>query len=269
MTSPSHVRNAVAALAALVLGLLPLTVAAQSVVVQPGDTLSRIARRHNTSVSALVQANRLAAPDLIYPGQQLAVPGARPAPERRAVAVPRIHVVQPGETLFHISARYGTTVGDVAAANQLTSVHRIYPGQRLALPGAAGIGQAEIPPSPLPASGERHIVVSLAHQSLVAYEGNQAVATFPISSGKSWTPTPVGRFRIYLRYPSQRMSGPGYDLPGVPYVQYFLGNYAVHGAYWHDNFGTPTSHGCVNMRIADAAWLWAWSALGTEVVVQE
>ncbi len=268
MATPSRIRRTMASAGALLLGFLPLVATAQGVVVQPGDTLSRIARRHGTSVSALIQANGIASPDLIYPGQSLTVPGAGSAPVDRTVAVPGVHVVQPGETLFRIAARYGTTVSAMAAANNLTSIQRIYPGQRLVLPGPSGIGQPEVAPSAPASDGNRRIVVSLADQTLVAYENGSPVATFPISSGKAWTPTPVGRFQIYNRYRSQRMIGPGYDLPDVPYVQYFVGNYALHGAYWHNLFGSPTSHGCVNLRPEDAAWLWDWAGMGTEVVVQ-
>ena len=72
--------------------------------------------------------------------------------------------------------------------------------------------------------------------------------TFIISSGKKGTPTVTGTFRIYVKYSSAPMSGPGYYLPGVPYVMYFYKDYGLHGTYWHNNFGTPMSHGCVNLK---------------------
>ncbi len=80
------------------------------------------------------------------------------------------------------------------------------------------------------------------------------------------TPTVVGRFRIQTKLTSTRMSGPGYDLPGVPYTMYFYKGYAIHGTYWHNNFGRPMSHGCINMRTPDAAWLFNWASIGTLVV---
>jgi len=55
------------------------------------------------------------------------------------------------------------------------------------------------------------------------------------------------------------MSGPGYYLPNVPYVMYFYKGYSLHGTYWHNNFGTPMSHGCVNMRTEEAKWLFEWT----------
>ncbi len=62
------------------------------------------------------------------------------------------------------------------------------------------------------------------------------------------------------------MRGPGYDLPGVPYTMYFYKGYALHGTYWHNNFGHPMSHGCVNLRTSDAGWLFNWASVGTPVV---
>lgn len=71
-----------------------------------------------------------------------------------------------------------------------------------------------------------------------------------ISSGLPGTPTVTGRFQVGIKCADwRRMTGPGYDLPGVPWVMYFYGSYALHGAYWHNNFGTPMSHGCVNIRV--------------------
>jgi lipoprotein-anchoring transpeptidase ErfK/SrfK len=221
------------------------------------------------SDGALVAANGLVRPDFIYAGQRLIVPGAGQVAVRRPVTVPGVHVVQPGETLYSIAVRYGTTVGALVTANNLTSANMIFAGQRLVLPGPRGIGQPEVPgPAPAPGGYGRRVVVDLSSQTVTAYDGASAVASFPASTGHSWTPTPVGRFRIYSRYRSQRMIGPGYNLPNVPYVQYFVGNYALHGAYWHNQFGTPTSHGCVNLRVGDAAWLWNWAGIGTEVIVQ-
>jgi len=102
---------------------------------------------------------------------------------------------------------------------------------------------------------------------LTAWQGDVIVMQTNISSGRSATPTVTGRFKVYSRYTSQRMTGPGYDLPDVPWVMYFFSNYAIHGAYWHDNWGTPMSHGCVNMRPGEAGMLYNWAPNGTEVYV--
>ncbi|MHB0857046.1 MAG: L,D-transpeptidase family protein [Anaerolineae bacterium] len=111
---------------------------------------------------------------------------------------------------------------------------------------------------PLPTEG-KWIEVDLSDQMLYAFEDDRVVFTTNVSTGKEHTPTVQGKFRIFQKYEAQLMSGPGYYLPNVPYVMYFYGAFALHGAYWHDKWGTPTSHGCVNLRIEDAQWLYAWA----------
>ncbi|HZG69669.1 MAG TPA: L,D-transpeptidase, partial [Herpetosiphonaceae bacterium] len=82
---------------------------------------------------------------------------------------------------------------------------------------------------------------------------------------------PTGSFRIYDRYQKQTMFGAsGWEswyVTDVPWVQYIVGDVALHGTYWHDKWGTGTrlSHGCINLSIDDAEWLYAWAGLGTEV----
>lgn len=89
-----------------------------------------------------------------------------------------------------------------------------------------------------------------------------------ISSGTRKTPTPEGTFRIFRKYDKQRMTGRDYDLPNVPWVMYFRkGGYAMHGTYWHSNFGQPMSHGCINLPIGEAAWLYQWAPNRTVVVI--
>jgi lipoprotein-anchoring transpeptidase ErfK/SrfK len=120
-------------------------------------------------------------------------------------------------------------------------------------------------------ANERWIDVNLSSQTLTAYEGNTAVYDTYISSGLPAHPTVTGQFRIWLRYASQTMDGSrlGYDyyLTNVPYVMYFYEDYALHGTYWHNNFGYPMSHGCVNMYTPDAQWVFNWSTIGTVVNV--
>ena len=111
---------------------------------------------------------------------------------------------------------------------------------------------------PLPLD-EKWIEVDLTQQRLTAYEGEDAVFATEISSGKDHTPTVLGKFRIKEKRAAQLMAGPGYYLPDVPWVMYFYARFALHGAYWHDKWGTPTSHGCVNLRIEDARWIYDWS----------
>ena len=87
-----------------------------------------------------------------------------------------------------------------------------------------------------------------------------------VSTGTRYTPTVVGTYRVYSKYVSTHMSGPGYSVPNVPHVMFFYRGYSIHGTYWHSNFGTPMSHGCVNMPQADAKWLFEWAPVGTKVV---
>jgi lipoprotein-anchoring transpeptidase ErfK/SrfK len=70
-----------------------------------------------------------------------------------------------------------------------------------------------------------------------------------------------------VKYRYADMSGPGYYLPNVPYVMYFYRGYGIHGTYWHNNFGTPMSHGCVNFPTDDAGWLFDFASVGTVVNV--
>ncbi|MFN2103484.1 MAG: L,D-transpeptidase family protein [Candidatus Promineifilaceae bacterium] len=125
--------------------------------------------------------------------------------------------------------------------------------------------------SAVPASNERWIDVNLTTQLLTAYEGETPVLYSAISSGLWQFPTVTGEFHTWIKYESQDMTGYhlgyNYDLKDVPYVMYFFEDYAIHGAYWHNNFGTPMSHGCVNMNVPDAEWLYNWAPLGTLVSV--
>jgi lipoprotein-anchoring transpeptidase ErfK/SrfK len=122
---------------------------------------------------------------------------------------------------------------------------------------------------------QKRIEVSLGKQTLQAFEKDQQVFETGISSGivttqsnpkALSTQTPTGTFRILSKYPSKHMgngslfaSPEDYELPGVPWTCFFHeAGYAFHGTYWHDNFGTPMSRGCINMRIDEAMWLFRW-----------
>lgn len=111
---------------------------------------------------------------------------------------------------------------------------------------------------------EKWIEVSLPEQKVRAWEGNQQVMEFPISSGK-WSPTPTGTFNIWYKTRHQSMIGGSkelgtyYNLPNVPHNMFFYQGYALHGAYWHNNFGQPMSHGCVNSPLANASTIFDWA----------
>lgn len=111
------------------------------------------------------------------------------------------------------------------------------------------------------------IEVDLSNQMLFAYSGNQIISSFLVSTGTSSYPTKTGTFKIYAKLPTYTMVGPGYNLPDVPFSMFFYKGYSIHGTYWHNNFGTPMSHGCVNMNTNDAAWVYNQSSIGTYVFV--
>lgn len=111
---------------------------------------------------------------------------------------------------------------------------------------------------------EKWIEVSIPEQKVRAWEGNKLVMEFPVSTGK-WAPTPTGTFNIWYKTRNQTMSGGSkelgtyYALPNVPNNLFFYKGYAIHGAYWHNNFGQPMSHGCVNSPLANAAQIFDWA----------
>jgi hypothetical protein len=115
------------------------------------------------------------------------------------------------------------------------------------------------------------IEIDLSKQQLTMWLGNTAVMTTLISSGKAVTPTQIGEFAIYSKTPSMTMTGTiagdYYYLPNVKWVSFFDGGEALHGTYWHSNFGHPMSHGCVNMTEAAAKQLYDFAPIGTKVIV--
>lgn len=119
--------------------------------------------------------------------------------------------------------------------------------------------------------GAKRIEIDLTNQRLYAYEGDKQIFNFLVSTGK-WGRTPTGTFRIWTKLRLTRMTGGSkdlgtfYDLPNVPYVMFFdnqyiskAQGYSIHGTYWHNNFGHPMSHGCINMRPDEAKLLYFWA----------
>ncbi|NLG40734.1 MAG: L,D-transpeptidase [Chloroflexi bacterium] len=115
--------------------------------------------------------------------------------------------------------------------------------------------------------GEKWIDINLSEQKLYAYEGNELVSWFWVSTGLPDTPTVTGTYSVYIKLLYDDMTGPGYYLPDVPYVMYFYNGYGIHGTYWHSNFGYPMSHGCVNMETSEAGWLYNWAFVGIPINV--
>jgi LysM repeat protein len=240
--------------------------------VQPGESLTGIAQRYGVSVQALASANGVAANSWVYVGQRLTIPGASSAPATPSQpATGGAYVVRAGDTLYGIALTHGTTVQAIMSANGLSS-SMIYAGQRLTIPGAVA--------SPVPGTGvsnpgvngAKWIDINVTNQTITAYEGNTAVYSAIVSTGLPRTPTVIGTYKIYVKYRYTDMQGGSYAtgdyyyLRDVPFTMYFFRGYGIHGTYWHNNFGTPMSHGCVNLRNVDAEWFYNWAPVGTTVV---
>ncbi|HIP87994.1 MAG TPA: LysM peptidoglycan-binding domain-containing protein [Anaerolineales bacterium] len=257
-------RGFILAILACLLAAMPVGAQGSIVhVVQRGENLFRIGLRYGVTVDVLAAANGILNPNHIYVGQRLIIPtGSTPVPSPPASST-GTYVVRPGDTLFRIALRHGVSLWDLARANGIQNPSLIYVGQVLRIPS----GSAPAPPSPAPAPVHtgRWIDVDLSAQRLTAYEGSTPVRTTLVSTGLPWTPTPIGQYRIYVKYLYDDMAGPGYYLPNVPFVMYFYRGYSLHGTYWHNNFGRPMSHGCVNLPTSEAQWLYNWASVGTLV----
>jgi LysM repeat protein len=226
-------------------------------VVQRGENLFRIALRYGLTYQVVAAANGIANPNHIYVGQRLVIPGrgsTTPSPSPSG----QTYTVQRGDTLSSIALRFGVSTWALAQANGIRNPSLIYVGQVLRIPSGGGSAPSA------PTSG-RWIDVNLSAQRVTAYQGNTAVRSTLASTGLPATPTPTGQYRIYVKYLSTLMTGPGYYLPNVPYTMYFYRGYSLHGTYWHANFGHPMSHGCVNLPTSEAQWLFNWAPVGTLV----
>jgi hypothetical protein len=119
--------------------------------------------------------------------------------------------------------------------------------------------------SPGVPESEKHIEISLDRQILLAFEANVPVHVARVATGKTHYETPTGSFRTFHKRPTYHMTGGAniastFDLPGIPWDSYFTDSgAAMHGTYWHNDFGHPHSHGCVNMTAEDALWIYRWT----------
>ena len=208
------------------------------------------------------------------------VPLPEPAPVVEGGACGETWVVRRGNTLGEIALMCQTTIETMLELNpEIDNPNLIHVGQRLEIPPWEGppiyttnvtVRAAAARPEGV-GPDERWIDVNLSTQQMVAYEGNTPVFQSLVSSGLAKWPTVTGQFSIQRRYVADDMDGRplGYDyyLPDVPYTLYFHGAYALHGTYWHANFGEPMSHGCVNLPTPAAEWIFNWSDYETVVRV--
>ncbi len=267
-----------------------------------GDSLQSIANAYGMTVEQVMQINNITNPDVIYRGQELTVwdtdsvadPAALPAVEVNVespiesapvetVADPvqptsTNYTVQPGEHLAQIARRFNVEWTNIAVANNITNPDQIFAGQVLTIPGStiiSDLGIVDAPAQPVFAAPPptlyvgKQVVVDLSDQMVYAYDNGVLLRTVVVSTGLPGTPTVLGDYNVYVKYGAQTMSGPGYYLPDVPWVMYFYQGYALHGTYWHNNFGSPMSHGCVNLPTPEAEWFFnSFVDVGTPVPVQ-
>ncbi len=161
--------------------------------------------------------------------------------------------------------------GRIATHTPLAVVSEFTQGQRdyieghdgkIVRRGAVRLARPVERPEDVP-EGAQFIHVDLSEQTLVAYDGDRAAFATAVSTGRAGHDTPTGVFRVMSKHVSTTMddleSDAPYQIEDVPWTMYFEGNFALHGAFWHTQFGRPRSHGCVNLAPADARWLFGWT----------
>lgn len=203
------------------------------------------------------------------------------SPQTAPSGKPIQYTVQPGDSLSSIAAKFNTTVQTIMTNNNLTDRNFLRVGQVLTIVkgddqnnGQPSVTQTPEPTPPMGQFGPKWVDVNLTTQTMIAFEGQTPVFTSKISSGVPRHPTVEGTYRIYAKYVSTKMEGGQgtaeyYYIPNVPYTMYFYSGYALHGAYWHNNFGHPMSHGCVNLPVDASKWMFEWAPIGTMVVTHE
>lgn len=246
--------------------------------VKPGDTLSAIAVRYNTTIDRLMALNGISNARYIYPGQVLRVGGSAPAGSGGAAAsssAPAVYVVRRGDSLSAIAARYGTTVAALMATNGLTRPNLIVVGQRLRIPGGSG-GAAAANTYQASGSGLRFLV-SISQQRCQLMSGDKVLNKWRCSTGRQGSGTKAGNFRIQSKIRNAWGSRWGFWMP------YWLGIYwagstenGIHGQPWWPKggtvwaglVGTPITFGCVMLENTAAAALYNVAYIGMPVTIR-
>jgi lipoprotein-anchoring transpeptidase ErfK/SrfK len=116
--------------------------------------------------------------------------------------------------------------------------------------------------------------VDTYEQALGVYQDGRLIFATLVSSGSRYFPTRTGTFQVWAKLDTGQMSGAYFNdrrdyyfLEDVPWILYYDGDRALHGAYWHDNFGMRSSHGCVNLSPRDARWLFDFASVGSTVII--
>lgn len=246
--------------------------------VKPGDTLSEIATRYNTTIDRLMALNGISNARYIYPGQVLRVGGSAAASSggRAASSAPAVYVVRRGDSLSAIAARYGTTVAALMATNGLTRPNLIVVGQRLRIPGGSGGASAGANTYQASGSGLR-FVVSISQQRCQLMSGDKVLNNWRCSTGRQGAGTKSGNFRIQSKIRNAWGSRWGFWMP------YWLGIYwagssenGIHGQPWWPKggtvwaglVGTPITYGCVMLENTAAAALYNVAYIGMPVTIR-
>jgi LysM repeat protein len=250
--------------------------------VKLGDTLDKVARAYGTTAAAIIAANGISNPDLIWVGQKLLIPGAtKPgSPAAQPTAKPKAqpapasattHVVQPGDTLSQIAKRYGTTVAALLAANDLPSADVLGVGQRLIIPKGGGtVTTTSVKPT--------KFVVSISQQRCWLYAGETVIAKWVCSTGRPGSGTRPGTYRIQSKLPK------AYGSTWNIWMPYWLGIYwagasenGIHGLPWNaktgvqvwtGNVGRRITYGCVMLDNVNAKMLYNMAWIGMPVVIK-
>lgn len=183
-----------------------------------------------------------------------------------------------GVVFFHnqwvqsnVCANTISCINDLSGKFEANQTKATFLGKEVSVPGPALLAKTPDQSVLGVDTSNKRIEIDLSHQTLHAFEDGKEVFTFPVSSGK-WYPTPTGTFHIWvkLRYTKMEGGDPAigtyYNLPNVPYVMFYYNDqvtksrgFSLHGTYWHNNFGHPMSHGCVNMRTEDVEKIFYWA----------
>jgi lipoprotein-anchoring transpeptidase ErfK/SrfK len=258
----------------LALRLIPFGLVLAALCLATGFIIVNISQAQQSPAGVVAQPANFAKATLTFTPTATATASATAAPTETATPLP--------SATYTATATATDTATDTATATPTDTAtplpsETFTPTATFTWTPTAAPTQTPLPPAPTlapaatagaPVSDDgRWIEINLTRQTLTAWDGTTPVNTFLVSSGKWSTQTLPGTFHIYIKLRYAHMVAPDYDTPDVPYTMYYDGNFAIHGAYWHNMFGTPVSHGCVNLSVPNAAWLYSWASIGTTVKI--
>jgi LysM repeat protein len=259
-------------------------------VVQLGDTLGDIAASHGVTVAALIRANGIDNPDMLYSGQRLVIPGGATSSSSQIGSSSSAssasssssggsgyYTVKSGDTLGNVAARYSTSAAAIARTNGLTSPDMIYTGMKLRIPGSNSSNTSNARPAPKATGQGTRFVASISQQHCWLYEGSTVVYSWACSTGRAGAPTVPGSYRIQSKIPRAYGSAWNFWMP------YWLGIYwagstenGIHGfpsdagtgvKVWTSRIGTPVTYGCILLSDTNAKTLYDMAWIGMPVII--